>query len=1045
MLTIIHLTDIHFSEVYSNSILRKQEALFKSIIAESRGAKKVIICVSGDIANYGTANEYVDFALPFFDSLKEKIEQEIDNLICDFLFIPGNHDCDFSNKSSIDLRNDLLSALSQNPERAQDPYFVKNMIVQDHFNDFKDSFYDMYKWNACRFIETNELISRIKLEIHDKKVIFNLYNSAWISTLNEQPGKMIFPINFMDSQVTSMGDLNLSVIHHPTHWLEPNNKRKFESILQDSSDIIISGHEHVPSNVTLTDWNRRQVHFIEGSALQEIDSPEISGYNVINIDMINNLFQVKNISWKSTHYRVRDNEEVWHKIDKTKSAVANDSTALLINNKFDEFLKDVGIPILHPRKVDLQIEDVYVFPNVKEVIYENDSQTFSGPEEIPKLIHTEKMAYMLFTGDKDCGKTALAKRLFEYYYEDSYHPLYIHGEDLTSSTSKNINLLIKRNIHKNYNSEKQDLYLQLSKNERVLLIDNWHHSSLNSQTKSFFLKEANKYFKQVIFFSEINDTVTNTIDMSSKEEDYKFRHFEIMEFGHLKRDEFVENWVRLGQAETLENKNLIREMDKLKYQLRPVLMQSFVPKFPLYLLIILNTIESGTHHNLDKSSNGYYFEVLIKDSLASIKIENNETDKIYQYLTDLSYELLKTSNNSMTLQEWREFHRNHLEHYDMNEDQIVFSEIQSIFESEKVIRNNLSSYEFYYPYVFYFFIAQYFARNINNKEVKEKITTLCENLHVEENANIIMFLTHLSKDEFIKDNVINAAKKIFKDITPLKIEQDVNIINDLCDELSPLVIQDVNVREHRKKINQRLDELDEYEENNNQIAKDQYASSIEQTDSDDESEIINKINMTNKGFKMLDIIGQILRNYYGSLSGISKRELCEEHYKLGLRISHNYIKELSNQNESLVSYISSAIMEKEVEDQERAEKFARRIVYSLGGFIAYNTIGKIGSSIGTPDLDRTLTKVQQELPYNSVALINLFIKIEYYDQFPYNDLDKFYKDNIHNKIALEIIRTMVKRYLYMFETSHREKQKLCDLVGIKMSPKMLIQLKSKAK
>ncbi|GGI12569.1 metallophosphoesterase [Gottfriedia solisilvae] len=1041
MLSIFHLSDIHFSKIYENDILKKKESFFKSVISEARDSSHIIICVTGDTANFGVEYEYLEIALPFFADLKSALKEELPHIPCDLLFIPGNHDCDFSDKNEMEVRDDLISAVISNPDKANNPKFLRSIITQNHYSEFISIFHD--DWEMCELLESNELINKIRVNINDKTLIINLFNTSWISTLNEKPGQMYFPSEYINSSPDLIGDVNISVLHHPTHWLEPNNKREVESLLQLTSDFILSGHEHVPTKVTLTDWNQREIHFIEGNALQELGSPDKSGYNVIKFDLKKELFQVKNIIWKSSYYGSEITTDDWKSLLKGTTVKSNNPKFLQVNDSFEEFLDDISIPISHPRIANLSLQDIYVFPNVEEIIYQEESEVLMGHKDVPELLKSEREAHLLFTGDKDSGKTTLAKMLFRHFRNECCYPLYIDGETITPSLSRNTALLISKNIQNVYAEEQLEIYLQLSRNDRILIVDDWHRTKLNSQNKTRFLSEVSKYFKQVIFFSEINDNVTNTIELTSKDDQYNFRHFTINEFGHVKRDEFIEKWVSLGQTETIESNELIKEIDRLKRLIQPVIMQSFVPKFPLYLLIILKTIESGTPHNLEKSSNGYYFEILIKDSLASIEIENNETDKIYQYLTELAYEMLQKSKNSLTTQEWRDFHNSHLNYYDMNEDQLVFREIQSKLEKEKVIRNKHSSYEFYYPYVFYFFIAQYFARNINRVKVREEISELCKKLHVTENANIIMFLTHLSKDEFIKDEVLSAAKQIFIKSAPLKIEGDVSIINELCDDLSPIVLQDVNVREHRKKINQQLDELDRNKEK--QFSLDSALEQIAATDfTDDEelddiSEVMEQIDMMNKGFKMLEIIGQILRNYYGSMSGIDKQNLCEEHYLLGLRISYSFIEDLSNQNENLVHYISSIIIEKGIEHPDRAERMAKRLLYSIGGFVAQGMIEKIGMTIGTQDLDRTFNRVKQKLPYNSVELINLYIKIEYYDQFPYQELSDFIKNNYHNKIAVQILQSIVRRYLYMVEVNRAEKQRICDLVGIKFDPRLQLQ------
>ncbi|GGB61850.1 metallophosphoesterase [Fictibacillus barbaricus] len=1042
ILTLFHLTDIHFSTIYENTLIKKQNKLFSALIAKGRGSDHIVFCISGDIANFGIDNEYSNIALPFFDSLKNIFEEELNDIPCEFLFIPGNHDCDFSDNEEMDLRDQLINSIISKPALCNNSKFIKGIRTQEHFLSFKDLFHN--EWTSCKLIGSNDLFDKVELNIKGKSIIFNLFNTSWISTKKERPGNMFYPVSFVEDLISSYsGDINVSLLHHPTHWLNPNNKRDMENLLQKHSDFILSGHEHSFTNVTLTDWTTRAINFIEGSALQEHGSPEVSGFNSIQIDLESLEFCCKKHTWDSTLYKEED-ATIWKPFTKELSAKFNEPTLLNIKPEFEEFLYDIGIPISHPRVPNLKLKDIYIYPNIEEVLYQKDVELLSTPEEIPELLKSDKESHFLFKGDKDSGKTALAKILFNYFVGEKYFPLFISGGDVTPSLTRNIDLLIKKTIDRVYGIEKRDSYIQLKKEQRILIVDDWHRTPINSASKASFLEHANRYFNQVIFFSELNNSINDAIEMISKEEKYTLRYFDIMKFGHVKRDEFIENWVSLGQRETLEDSDLLKEVDRINRIMKPILMQSYVPKFPLYLLIIIKTIETGTPHNLDKSSNGYYFEILIKDSLAAIEIENNETDKIYQYLTDLAFEMLKHPMNSLTSEEWRIFHKNHLQYYDMNDDQIVFKEIQEKLVKEKVIRNSTKGYEFYYPYIYYFFVAQNLARNINKGSIKGIIKEMCQNLHNNEYANIIMFLTHLSKDSFIKEEVLLAAESIFNDVAPLKLEEDVNLINELCEELSPLILHDVNVKEHRKMLNKQMDENERNQRPNEAMqALEQLAASTE----DESSEVINamqKIEQLNKGFKMLDIIGQILKNYYGSMSGSDKQELCEEHFKLGLRINHRFISDLNNENESLLHYISSYIIDKGLEkDVQKAQKTAKNILYSIGGFVTFNTISKIALSIGTEDLDRTYHRVREQLSYNSIDLIHLFIMLECYEEFPSAELQRIYECNKYNKVALQIIQNMIKRYLYMFETSKSQKQRICSLIGIEISPKMKVQLLSK--
>ena len=1021
-LSIIHLTDIHFSIGELNSILAKKTQLIKAIISEIRNAEHVVFIVSGDIANFGIEEEYQQFALPFFIDIENSVKNEIPNLTIEFFFTPGNHDCNFTQKEEMDVRDTLIKSVLNDHSLASKSSYISKIISQNDFNVIKEIFHEQWKYSVLT--NNNQLFEKIELTIHNKNIVFNLFNSSWISSIKEHPGHMYYPVQYSEKIATStIGDVNFSVIHHPTHWLEPNNKREMEDLLLKISDFIITGHEHIPSKVMITDWSNRSVNYVEGAAIQELGDPSKSGFNIIHVNLDDMKFIIKNYQWQSLYYKCKDETEEWRLVSSNASSRFSDHNTLKITTDFSSFLNDLALQVTHPRVHSLKLNDIYVFPNVEEIHYDEDGSSNIKSEEIAEIIKKDKTSHLFFSGDKDSGKTALGKMLFQYFYSERYYPLYIDGSSLSQSLAKNINLLLNSEAKKIYSDD--TLYVQMEREKRILIIDDWQKSPINTELRAKFLNEACKFFNQVIIFAESNNSLNESIKLFSREQ--SMRHFEIMSFGHAKRNEFIEKWVTLGQRDTLENDELIREIDRINRAIKPIILQSFVPRFPLYLLVIIKTVEAGKPHDFEKSSNAYYFEVLIKDSIASLEIENRETDKIYQYLTDMAYEMHKKPSGSLTIEEWRNFHKNHLEYYDMSDDQIVFKDVKSKLEREKIIKLTADGYEYNYSYMYYFFVAQYIARKINLEEIKSLVSNMCRDIHVTDNANIIMFLTHLSKDEFIKTEVLNAAKNILQDLPLLKLEDDVALINEMCEELFPLVLQDVDVREHRKNLAIKMDEHER--ESQMEVSADQ-----DEVNGDDETMVIlNKVNLIEKGTKMLDIIGQILKNYYGSMSGTDKYILCEELFKLGLRINYCFIEDLRDNNKLLVEFISSIIIERKLEkNKERADKLAKNILYNMGGIITNNNIMKIAFSVGTPDLDRTYLKVKESLSCNSAELAYLFIRFEYYDKFPYTEVKKFYQANKTNKIVVQILQNMVKRYLYMYETSRSERQKICDLVGMKI-------------
>src|SRR4051812_3645751 len=98
----IHLTDIHFS--IKTDLNSKLHFFCQACIKDIRGVSKVYFIVSGDIANSGKKEEY-DKAKAFLSTVKQLIYGEIPGIEIKFIFVPGNHDCNFEKHDNQLRRN----------------------------------------------------------------------------------------------------------------------------------------------------------------------------------------------------------------------------------------------------------------------------------------------------------------------------------------------------------------------------------------------------------------------------------------------------------------------------------------------------------------------------------------------------------------------------------------------------------------------------------------------------------------------------------------------------------------------------------------------------------------------------------------------------------------------------------------------------------------------------------------------------------------------------------------------------------------------------
>src|SRR4051794_6112145 len=97
-LLIVHLSDIHL-RVSQNVATVKLPFVSKALQNEEVQLAGVVVVVSGDVAYSGSADEY-KVAIECLRQLREELRQTTKVAAIDFVFVPGNHDCNFKGAGS---------------------------------------------------------------------------------------------------------------------------------------------------------------------------------------------------------------------------------------------------------------------------------------------------------------------------------------------------------------------------------------------------------------------------------------------------------------------------------------------------------------------------------------------------------------------------------------------------------------------------------------------------------------------------------------------------------------------------------------------------------------------------------------------------------------------------------------------------------------------------------------------------------------------------------------------------------------------------------
>jgi len=1028
-ISIIHLSDIHFKT--DDDIISYRINKMPKILNDLKlSSDYIFFVVTGDIVFSGDSSQF-KIARACFNKIIDNAEKiSSKKIVC--IMVPGNHDC-CHNIPEKKKREELIEKILLKKSAKIDKDVIDTCCkVQDNYNRF----YNNYE-KKDKIIYSDKLLKIYRFKIGKHLINFCCFNTSWISKEQEKIGNLMFPIGMYEERLNSLKcDLLISVLHHPYSWFCENNRKRLKKIIEKSSDIVITGHEHIQSKGLHDNLEGTITEYIEGGILQEKEKKEDSNFNIIFIDLESNKQYIREYKWNGDMYIVEKHAEISFQKGKSLKSKLFEISKSFKNN----VLRDIGASFTHPRKKELFLEDVFLYPdlrdlNLNNIKEKNIYESLINSDFLEKIEGNSMQSIII--GEEKSGKSALCKSLFLKFFSIGYTPIYINGEEIKVKKIDNFNDLVEKHCKKQYENNPIDLYRQIPKEKKCIIIDDINKSKLNNKSQDELIGEICSIYNNVLIttnnrfqFEDINLKKGNAVFD-------RIKRYKINEFGVILRKTLIEKWNKLGQENYIQLDDLEINNSNSEKVIDAIIGRNYVPAYPIYLLIILQSIEAGTPHSLKESTFGYYYEFLITQSFLKAKIKKEDHDTYITYLKEFAYFLFLRNKKHISHSIFSEFHKKHIDDYDIRLD---FGETLNILQMSSIIESKNDLYKFKYPYVYYFFISKYLTENINNNEIQKIIIDICENLHIEENANIVLFLIHHSKNEIILEKVRKQANILFNSIKPIYFDKDIKFINSLIEKIPEIFIEDEKgikkIREEIQKNKDKEDFLLKEKDKDKNIEKG-LNKEFKKTD------FISKLNLS---IKMLQILGNILQNYYGSLKGGKKLVLVEEAYRLGLRtltvVLYAILYFIYFKNENILKERVKRILEKKYDkkqpDNKTIEKFAKKLLFYESTIISFIFIKYISNFIGSQKLSRTFEKVLEKNTYNSYYLIDMAIKLDFPQKIPVDEIKYLEKKFRGNTLPEYLLKLLVCEHIYMFSTNRENRQKACNILNIKLKPKYLL-------
>ena len=1026
-LMLLHLSDLHITG-NSDVILTRNSQIVDAVKNLEHSLDMCVVVVTGDIAYSGTDDQYL-VAMEFFDSLRDLLIQKLSEasvkaqVPVSFVMIPGNHDCDFS--SAGEIRELAIKAIFDDRSKSDSSEYVQLCTsVQNPFFEFQramDSPSEMSNHPVHQEYDVRLAYEYI-LSHENVHIKFLCFNTAWLSQLQESQGHLYFPVDAVTQDQEGF-DLVVAGFHHPYNWIESNAAREFRNRVESAADVILTGHEHAASRRDQEVYPGRNNICVEGGVLQDNHDPAQSEFNLFIFDTTSRQQKFATFRWAQREYTLTDRSLLGDEgggLGWTDYRINESRTfrQLRLSAQMQSFLNDPGITILHRTKGLLKLQDIFLYPDLVQMRVRGE---MFGSRVVGDRVRDLLMpgCKLLITGDTESGKTCLAKRFFLDLLEDGVVPVLLQS-DRKPPTDDRLFGHIESLFVEQYNNSGLDYYRQLDKSSRAIIVDDFDKLQLTSTQRKNLLTRLTSAADFLIVFS--HDITSDLDELTSpgrfSESTEEVSHYRIQPLGFVGRNKLTEHWMSLGSDVDSKDMSFVRTLARVNETLNTLVGKNYVPSYPLYVLSVLQAFDAASPIDINANTHGYFYELFIRTSLARGR-SNIDFDIIASYLAHLAYQLLLRQTTTVSESELQNIHEIYEERYDIKRPFVVVK--QQLLHQNILVQIN-DSLKFKYTYLYNYFVASYFKDHITDEEIRIIITNMCHSAHIESNANILLFLAHLSRDPMVIGQLLSAARSRYADFKPTDLKNDIVFLNDLGLTSSEAVYKESDPQETREAMLVQMDQT---------TPPDVGSIEVVSKESDIEVNADDPIVQFVTALRHLEILGQILKNFPGSLEGEAKREIARECYDLGLRALSVVFEMIRAEQEEILNKVSEVLRRQHPSFTSlEIESRAKETFVGLAHALSYGMIKKVAQSVGSPELSSTFERLLKDSGTAAYRLINSALDLDHKTDFPSESIrcakDKFDGD----PLAMSLLRHLVISHFHLFPVDFRTKQSICAALKI---------------
>ena len=634
----------------------------------------------------------------------------------------------------------------------------------------------------------------------------------------------------------------------------------------------------------------------------------------------------------------------------------------------------------------INLTDIFVFPKMTKLENENEDEirlvTIDNREDLLR------MDRVVIHGQEKCGKTALAKYLYLTLIEEGRPVIMLNIPDSGQRVDEGY---IQRNYEEQHSG---DFESWSRRGDKTLIIDDYQPSPRMFR----LLGQVRKTFERIVIL------MASDVFISYFRDEQRMADFDQLKIEPLNQ----------AQQETLIRKRLARSdlaepvtdtfVDHVENDVNGVIISNrIVPRYPFYVLSILQAYENYMPDNMVFTSSGHCYHALIVASLirSGLSRSGGDLDSAFNFLEHLALKRFEVARDGeLTEFSFDEFKREYAERFPIRASVVnrLSGEQYSVIDHGGGFRIN---------YVYYFFLGKRLASD--KARYANIISEMCEQSHISTNHLTLLFIIHHSADLTVIDHILQKTAESVIDtevatLTPDQTRHFRNLVLELPDDIAATG----PVREERRKERELKSEGD-----------------ISDLDVEGEAEEIFRVLKNNK------VIGQVLRNKYGQLEKTKIEDVVETIVDSALRLANIVLSE-----ENAMSEIAEIIAE--TFDENDPDEIRRLVEFVLFGWTMMN-LEQAVNAINVPEIRESVLAVVKRKNSPAYDLIGYFNRLYSASEISRRDRDELRRLlKKHNDVFIEkVLSLYTQQFLNTHASNPLIEQSIYDLLGVKRVPRLL--------